>query len=317
MGCGASAQPRPSPQQPQEPVDPIQQVTVTAQPIQQQEDPAPKQVAREVRKQLAPSKFQIKLAGDWKDYDDEEDRVLKRAYLVGLPNAKFSLRGQNYEYSFPNMNQKNLGSGKERQIRPPKGMTAPKQPLLPAGPMIVIKVTPGSAGTTIEVNDPNNPGQKVQVNVPPGAKPGQKMAVPVPGKGETVEQVQEKQKGHSTAGKVAMGVGGVAAVSGLAVGGVILGDHLTGGAVTEAAATAGAAVAEAVGSAADAIGDGTAAEAAGEAAAAAGAWTEGAAEDVAAVAADAGEAIADFGSDAIDWLGDAAEDVGDFVMDLF
>jgi len=250
-----------------------------------------------VRMRVA-SKFQIQLAGDWKDYDDEEDKVLKRAYLVGLPNAKFSLRGQHYEYSFTNMAQKNLGTNKERKIRPPQGMSAPTKPLLPAGPMVVIKVPPGSSGTTIEVDDPNNKGKKIQVNVPPGAKAGQKMAVPVPAKGETVEQVQEKQKKHSTAAKVAMGVGGVAVVGGLAVGGVILGDHLSGGAVAEAAG--------------DAFGDGAA-----DAMAAATAWTEGAAADVAEVAGDAGEAVVDFGEDAIDWLGDAAEDAGQFVMDLF
>mmetsp|Transcript_3487 Transcript_3487/g.7605 ORF Transcript_3487/g.7605 Transcript_3487/m.7605 type:complete len:290 (-) Transcript_3487:386-1255(-) len=254
------------------------------------------------RKEL---KFQIKLSGKWEDYGREEDMVLKRAYLVGQPNAKFSLRGQHYEYNFTKMLQKNLGTKKEREIRPPPGLSAPQKPLLPKGSMVVLTVRKGQAGQTIELADPNNPGKKIQVNVPRGAKPGQKMAVPVPEKGETVEQVQEKQKSHSTGAKLAMGTAAVAAVAGTAVGGVILGDHLSGGAVGDAIGVdIGGAVAEA------------------------GAAVEGAATDVAAAAdpvladvgewaAGAGEDIGDVAVDAADWLGDAAEDAGDFIMSLF
>jgi len=260
-------------------------------------------------KRPQPGEFQIQLAGDWKSYEPEEDMVLKRAFLVGQPNAKFSLRGQHYEYSFSEMVQRNLSTNKERKIRPPRGMRAPKTALLPPGPMVVITVPKGAAGTSIEINDPNNHGRKLQVNVPPGAKPGQKMAVPVPEKGQTVEAVQKKQTSYSTGAKLAMGVGGVAAVAGLAVGGVILGDHLSGGAVADWAG--------------EAFGDG-----AGGAVEAATAWTEGAvadagewlggaAEDVGEWATGAGEDIGEFAGDAVDWLGDAAEDIGDFVMDLF
>jgi len=270
-----------------------QQQTVTAQPI---EEGPPRRSAGQGRQPIG--KFQIKLSGNWKDYDREEDMVLKRAFLVGQRNAKFSLRGQQYEYSFANMMQKNLGTGKAREIRPPRGMTAPQAPLLPSGPMVVIKVPKGSAGKTITVDDPNNPGQKVQVNVPQGAKAGQKMAVPVPEKGETTADVQKKQRGHSTAAKIAMGVGACGAISGLAVGGVILGDHLSGGAVAEAIGGAfgegaGEAMADATAWTAEAVGD-------------AGDWFEGAGADI-------GEAA----EDAVDWLGDAAEDAGDFVMSLF
>merc|ERR1719352_1413538 len=86
----------------------------------------------------------------------------------------------------------------------------------------------------------------IPVNVPAGAKPGQKMAVPLPEPGCTVQDVQKKQKAHSIGAKLAMGTAGVAAVGGLAVGGVILGDHLTGGTlgVSEAAADAAADVAD-------------------------------------------------------------------------
>lgn len=242
------------------------------------------------------SKFQVKLSGEFNDYGPEEDSILKRAYLVGHPNCKFHLRGQNYEYNFRGMQQKNLGTAKSRDIRPPVGMRPPSQPLLPPGPMTVITVKPGQAGTTVEIPDPNQKGKKMQVNVPSGAKPGQKMAVPMPDKGESVSDVQKKQKSYSTGAKIAMGTAGVAAVGGLAVGGVILGDHLTGGTlgVADAAADAAHVVADGVTDAYETVADWApgAAEATGD-------WVEGAAEDVG------------------DWLGDAADDTGDFIMNLF
>merc|ERR1719456_841424 len=145
--------------------------------------------------------------------------ILKRAWMTGQKNAKFELRGQKYEYNFKKMLQINKNSGKERKIRPPMGPKPPKKPLLPQGPMIIITVGTGQPGTMVPVKDPNNPGQTIQVFVPAHAKPGQKMAVPIPGKGETVEEVQKKQKKHdeeqgtsaqkwTTGGKAA--VGGVA-----------------------------------------------------------------------------------------------------------
>eukprot|EP00416_Gambierdiscus_australes_P018466 CAMPEP_0171058340 /NCGR_PEP_ID=MMETSP0766_2-20121228/2443_1 /TAXON_ID=439317 /ORGANISM="Gambierdiscus australes, Strain CAWD 149" /LENGTH=305 /DNA_ID=CAMNT_0011513609 /DNA_START=57 /DNA_END=970 /DNA_ORIENTATION=- len=305
MGCGASVQKAPVPQ------------AVVVQPAPK----APGPVAAGVRARAAPKKFQIFLSGAWEDYGDEEDAVLKRAYLVGQPNAKFSLRGHDYEYNFKEMVQRNLASNKERKIRPPQGMPAPKQPLLPSGPMVVIKVPPGSPGTTIEIPDPNNPGRKLGVNVPRSAKVGQKMAVPVPKAGESIESVQDaqaKQQGHSTLLKVAVGAGSVAAVAGLAVGGVILGDHLSGGAVADAAASAlgdgaGDAMAAATAFAAGAADDltGLAADAGGDAAALAGDMATGVGD----AAADAGvmdvvDGAADVAMDGVDWLGDAAEDAG-------
>merc|ERR1719367_1605503 len=224
---------------------------------------------------------------------------MKRAYLVGQSNCRFSFRGQKYEYNFKAMMQKNLGTGKERQIRPPKSMKQPSTPLLPVGPMVVIKVPANSAGKTVEINDPNNKGKTLLVNVPSGAKAGQKMAVPVPAAGETLEMVQQKQKKHSTGAKLAMGTAGVAAVGGLAVGGVILGEHLSGGAVSEWATGAGAGdLGEGIGGAvedATAWMEGAVADA--------GDWIEGAAED-------AGDWIEGAAEDVGDWLGDAAEDVG-------
>merc|ERR1712190_201187 len=64
-------------------------------------------------------KFQVKLSGQFKDYDRVEDKIVKRAYLAGFPNAKYSLRGQKYSVDFAKKQQTNLGSGKSRDIRPP------------------------------------------------------------------------------------------------------------------------------------------------------------------------------------------------------
>jgi len=244
-------------------------------------------------KRTQPLKWQVMLGNDWKDYEDQEDKILKRAYLVGQPNAKFSLRGQKYEYNFRSMMQQNLNTGKDRKIRPPPGPRPPKQPLLPTGPMVIVTVREGQAGTMISVKDPNNAGKTVNVFVPPGAKPGQKMAVPIPEKGESVSAVQEKQKKHddekkkkggwSTGGKVAATGAALVGVGAVGVGGVILGDHLAGGDMTSE-------IAGGVTDAAEDVAD----------------WATGAAEDV-----------GDFAGDAVDWLGEAAEDVGDFIVDLF
>merc|ERR1719203_1262449 len=106
-------------------------------------------------REIMKGKFQILLSGTWKDYGVEEDSTLKRAYLVGFPHAKFHLRGNEYEYDFQTWTQKNLRTKKDRQIRPPKGMTAPPKPVLPPGPMIVISVPAGSA-QSVEIHDPNH-----------------------------------------------------------------------------------------------------------------------------------------------------------------
>jgi len=293
------------------------------------------------------SKFQIDLQCLFKDYEAEEDGILKRAFLIGRPSCRFHLRGQDYEYSFQKMEQKNLGTKKTRKIRVPYGMTQPKSPLLPSGPMIVIQVPPGGL-TSLEVNDPNNAGRKILVALPPRAKAGSKLAVPVPAKGEDVKKVVERQRGMSTGAKVAAGA---AAVGALAVGGVVLGEHLTGGALSSWAEAspeldaagdwaAGAAedVADWAAGAADWAGEagGDAGDWAAGAVGDAGDWAAGAAEDVgdwasgaagdasgwAGDAADwAGGDAADWAGDAIDdvgdWLGGAGEDIGGFVTDLF
>jgi hypothetical protein len=240
------------------------------------------------------SKFQVALSGHFQDYSPEEDAILKRAWMVGNPNVKYNLRGQNYIYDFEKMLQINKETGKGRPIRKPhKFPDMPTSSLLPTGPMVVISVKKGQPGTCIQVPDINNPGQFVPVYVPPGAKVGSKMAVPMPAKGQTVAQVQDKQKKYdeqkkksgqwSTGGKVAATGAALVGVGAVGVGGVILGDHLAGGDMAGDLVDAAVDVGEAIGD----------------------------------VGEDAIDAIGDFGEDAIDWFGDAGEDVGDFIMDLF
>jgi len=296
------------------------------------------------------TKFQVELSGKWEDYGPEEDGILKRAFLIGQNNAKFHLRGQNYEYSFKAKTQKNVGTGKERTIRPPFGMFAPKRALLPAGPMVVVQV-PAGGGKSMEIKDPNNPSRKIQVALPPRAQPGARMAVPVPEKGQSMEEVVKKQQAWSTGAKVAVGA---AAVGGLAVGGIVLGEHLSGGALSswaEASPELDAAGDWAAGAVADAADWGAgAADTAGDWAGEAGDWAAGAADDAGDWAAgaaddagdwaagaadtagdwagdagdwtagavdDAGDWAAGAAEDMGDWLGGATEDVGDFVTSLF
>merc|ERR1719506_602549 len=105
--------------------------------------------------------------------------------------------------------------------------------------MVIITVGKGQAGQMITVLDPNNPGSKMNVFVPPGARPGSKMAVPIPQKGESIQAVQARQKKHddgkkkdgkwSTGAKVAAGGAALVGVGAVGVGGVILGDPLAGG----------------------------------------------------------------------------------------
>merc|ERR1719282_1594272 len=77
-------------------------------------------------REIIKNKFQIQLEGKWQDYNQEEDGVLKRAFLIGQPNTRFHLRGQDYEYSFETFTQQNLSTQRERKIRPPPGMRPPQ-----------------------------------------------------------------------------------------------------------------------------------------------------------------------------------------------
>jgi len=231
------------------------------------------------------AQFQVKLGGKWEDYSNQEDKILKRAFMAGFPNAKFCLRGQNYVYDFNNMMQINKSTGKSRAIRAPNKWKAPKKPLVPPGKATVVNVPPGSPGTTIQVPYPGKPGAFIAVKVPKSAKPGQAMLVPVPDApayattaatgGRGCGASPAPSAGWSTGGKVAAGTAAVVGVGAAAVGGAILGDHIAEHGLDATV---------------DAAGDGL---------------------------ADAGEAIGDFAVDAGEFVVDAAEDAGDFIMDLF
>lgn len=253
-------------------------------------------------------KFQVKLAGEFKDFDAKGDKLLKQAFLSGFPNAKYSQRGQQYEVDFKKMVQKNVTTRKEREIRQPHKWKAPIAPIMDAGPMVCVKVPPGAPGTTIQVPHPKNKSQFISVSVPASAKPGQPMMVPVPpleeacvgtvvdgpaapsapapGAAPPAAAAKPEKKGWSTGAKVVAGTAGVAAVAGLAVGGVILGEHIAEegwDATLEDLGDWGADAGSAIGGAAEA----------------------------------AGEGIADGFEAAVDWTAEAADTAGDFIMDLF
>jgi len=259
--------------------------------------------------------FQVKLGGEWKDYEGQEDKILKRAFMAGFPNAKFELRGQHYMYDFKTMKQKNEGSGKERDIRQPSGWTQPSKPIVPPGPTMTVTVPAGAAGQTIQVPHPKLPGQMINVNVPPGAKAGQAMLVPVPATGEPKAEgggggaaPAAGGGGWSTGGKVAAGTAAVVGVGGLAVGGALLGT-----AIAEHGAEA---TFDGIG---DAVGDaaGDAGDWAADAADAAGDWGGDAADAAGDWAGDAAGDAGDWAGDAGDFIVDGADTAGDFIMDLF
>lgn len=226
------------------------------------------------------------LGGKWKDYEKEEDNILKRAYMTGHKQAKYALRGNQYSYDFNRMKQINVESGKERDIRAPHKMKPPSKPIVPSGPTMVVKVPPGGPGTVIQVPHPKDKSMNIAVEVPKTAKVGAAMIVPVPplsgggsyAPGGSVEPPYkgDKDKGKDSGGIGAGGViGGVALVGGMAVAGAMIGDAAADGAFDGAIDGAG-----------DALGD-------------------------------AGDVLGDVAGDAGDWLMDVGGDAGDFIMDLF
>merc|ERR1711920_709394 len=142
---------------------------------------------------------------------------------------------------------------------------------------------------------PTLKGQLVAMNVPPTAKVGQAMLVPLPtGIPKPVEMVEPSapqaaevakleegpakeaaKKKWSTGAKVAAGTTGVAVVGGLAVAGAVLGEHISEEGWD-------ATIAE--------LGD---------------------------VTTSAGDGIAEGASHVADFASDAVDTVGDFIMDLF
>jgi len=229
---------------------------------------------------------------------------LKRAYLAGFPNARYMLRGQSYVIDFAKLTQKNEGTGKPRDIRPPHKFKQPPAPIVKKGQTFVVKVPPGGPGSIIQVPHPKLKGQMVAVNVPATAKVGQAMLVPIPqgppaalsvvepsaAEAAAVEALPEAEKkkrkaGWSTGAKVAAGTAGIAVVGGLAVGGAVLGEHI-----------------------AEEGWDATMAELGGMAVEAGEAAADG--------ATTAGEGIADAAEPAGEWVAGAATDAADAIMDL-
>lgn len=172
---------------------------------------------------LSMSHFQVELSGKFEDYKGPEDKILKRAFMSGFPSAKYKFRGQEYFYDFKKMLQRNVGTGKERKIRPPHKLKAPAAPIAAGGKTKFVKVPPGSAGKVVYVKHPGHKGEKFPVAVPATAgSGGGAMLVPVPEK-------DTSSGGWSTGAKVAAGGAAAVGLAGAAVGGVMLADHLTDG----------------------------------------------------------------------------------------
>lgn len=239
------------------------------------------------------------LGGRWTSYEKEEDGILKRAYLSGHKTAKYTFRGNRYEYDFASMKQKNLDSARERLIRPPHKMKAPSKPIVPSGRVLVVKVPKHSAGTVIQVPHPLDKSQMINAEVPKGARAGQTMFLPVPSLStRPVAHVPSPVSGRVPIPSAPPGSVHIPApsappadsdakcssasrktrkdVGGLFMGGAVL--------------VAGPAVAGAV------IGD---------------------AVDDSGALDGAVDAAADGLEDSWDWLADASADTGDFMMDLF
>lgn len=241
---------------------------------------------------------------EWCNYERDEDTILKHAYMAGFPNAKFALRGQRYQYDFRRMRQINIDTGKQRDIRPPRKLTPPKKPLVPAGPTIVVSVPPGGPGTTIQVPHPKVPEMFIAVVVPNTAKVGQAMLVPVPRATISVAGVHVPSHDASVDGTHSASVPGVNPAVPEDSKVAASDDWSTGAKVVRASAAVGVVGGLAVTGAV--IGDSLATHGVGATGA-----------TIADGAADIGGDIADFAGDAGDWFLDAGDDVGDFIMDLF
>mmetsp|Transcript_64462 Transcript_64462/g.153866 ORF Transcript_64462/g.153866 Transcript_64462/m.153866 type:complete len:156 (+) Transcript_64462:158-625(+) len=87
--------------------------------------------------------FQVKLGGEWKDYPEDEDKIIKRAFSEGKENCKITREGATYKIDFRStpMVQRNLSSGKEREVRPPFRMQLLAATKAAAGTVAVAVVT--------------------------------------------------------------------------------------------------------------------------------------------------------------------------------
>lgn len=63
--------------------------------------------------------FQVELRGQWQNYDDREDMMLKMAFIAGHRSTCLEIRGDFYECDLDRMVQVNLCTGTERKMRAP------------------------------------------------------------------------------------------------------------------------------------------------------------------------------------------------------
>lgn len=135
------------------------------------------------------------LEGKWKNYTGSENDRISDAYVAGFRGTKYVYRHHTYEYNFETMMQVNSKTKKERMIRPPPNLNRPDHPLLPKGPMIVVAVKEDGQ-TEMTLDDPSNPGQTIEVYLPPGVRKGDRVGIPVPLKGEDLFTAIKRQQDH-------------------------------------------------------------------------------------------------------------------------
>lgn len=176
-------------------------------------------------------RFQIKIQGQWKDYDTTEDKLLKCGFMSGVPILKLKHHGNLYEYDFKQCQQRNVSSGRMREIRPPHKWKAPSQPVVPASKMTTIKLTAGQPGKVICLRHPS--GGSYTIKVPASAREGQTMLVPVPENAmdasELARFLARCECGKTTGSKVAIGLGGAVAAAAIGGGAAISSDMIAGG----------------------------------------------------------------------------------------
>lgn len=141
-------------------------------------------------------KFQVHMGGQWHDYSQEEHQILVRAFMSGSRKARYNFRGQDYEYDFAQMLQKNADSGKERRIRPPYGLKPPPAPRMkkPGPTMMVVVPVGGMPGAPMTVPHPQNKAVQLRVVIPPGASPGSTLLVPVPELNQNQQPMMQPQQ---------------------------------------------------------------------------------------------------------------------------
>mmetsp|Transcript_97328 Transcript_97328/g.275761 ORF Transcript_97328/g.275761 Transcript_97328/m.275761 type:complete len:224 (+) Transcript_97328:116-787(+) len=211
------------------------------------------------------SAFQVKLESGWQNFDDDADRILKRAYEIGFPQVRYTINGEDCWLDFVRMSQLSPSTSTARRIRPPASCRQPFRQK--GGPAITVVVPKGAAGHTISVPHPSLQGKSIAVAVPAAAVPGHRMLVPVPGDNTGQRAPRESRRGlRALSGKrkAMLGCMGIFGMGGIAVAGVVLGDEVAAEGWAEAAGSFG----EGMASAGDEIADvvGIMAEGAGDAA---------------------------------------------------